>query len=157
MPHKTLLRHFCQSGTMSGKVNMEVSPNIWNRNAFWTTSLHALGVRRYFQRLKLYIWMFHSLIETEKLTIELDFFSMLLSYMWNWNVLQAVILSSNVIWLCYYAYTGIHISFRGRNLHIFQNPKVIGFTLFLKCEWKENFYELTILIPKAFLDHRVLT
>ena len=39
-----------QSGTLTGKVNMEVSPNIWNRNIFGATTLYAFGVHKQFQR-----------------------------------------------------------------------------------------------------------
>ena len=35
-----------------GKVNMDVSPNICNRNTFWTISLYTLAVHRQFQRQK---------------------------------------------------------------------------------------------------------
>ena len=48
---------FFQSGTLPGNVNMKASPNIWNRNTFWPTSLHALGVHRQFERGKLYNWI----------------------------------------------------------------------------------------------------
>ena len=34
--------HFCQSRTLPGSINMGVSPNIWNRSTFQTTSLFAL-------------------------------------------------------------------------------------------------------------------
>ena len=48
---------FCQSGTLRGNVNMEVSPNIWKRNTFWATSLYALEIYRQFQRQKLSNWI----------------------------------------------------------------------------------------------------
>ena len=41
---QNLIWHFCQSGTLCGNVNMEVFPNIWNKNAFGTTTLYALVV-----------------------------------------------------------------------------------------------------------------
>ena len=35
---QNIILNFCQSGTLLGNVNMEVLPNIWNRNTFRTTS-----------------------------------------------------------------------------------------------------------------------
>ena len=57
LPHKISFWHFCQSGTLPGNVNMEVSPNIRNRNTFRTTRLYALGVHRQFERQTLYNWI----------------------------------------------------------------------------------------------------
>ena len=54
---QNLIWHFCQSGTLCGNVNMEVFPNIWNKNAFGTTSLYALVVHKQFQRRELYNWI----------------------------------------------------------------------------------------------------
>ena len=56
LPYKTFF-HFCQSDTLPGSLNMEISPNIWNRNTFRTTSLWALRVYWQFQRRKLYNWL----------------------------------------------------------------------------------------------------
>ena len=61
---------FSQSGTLLGNVNIEVSPNIWNRNTFRTTNLYALGVHRQFERQKLYNWI----CSTVKLELN-----------WNWR------------------------------------------------------------------------
>ena len=58
LPHKTSFWHFCQKGTLPSSVNMEVLPNIWNRNSFLPTSLYALRVHRLFQRRKLYNWIY---------------------------------------------------------------------------------------------------
>ena len=58
LPHKTSFWHFCQSGTLPSSVNTKVSANIWNRNAFRTTSLYALRVHRQFERRKLYNWIY---------------------------------------------------------------------------------------------------
>ena len=58
LPHKTLFWHFCQNVTLLGSVNMEVSPNIWNRNTFRITSLYAVRVHRQYQRQKLYYWIY---------------------------------------------------------------------------------------------------
>ena len=44
---------FCQSGILPDNINKEISPNIWNKTNFKTTTLYALGVQRQFQGLKL--------------------------------------------------------------------------------------------------------
>ena len=49
---------FDYNGTLPGSVNMEVSPNIWNRNTFRTTNLYILRIHRQFQRWKLYNWVY---------------------------------------------------------------------------------------------------
>ena len=51
---KNTILTFSQSGTLLGNVNIEVSPNIWNRNTFRTTNLYALGVHRQFESQQLY-------------------------------------------------------------------------------------------------------
>ena len=56
--HKISFWEFCQSGTLPGSLNMEVSSNIWNINTFWTTSLYALRIHRQFQRWKFYSWIY---------------------------------------------------------------------------------------------------
>ena len=48
---------FYQSGTLPGNENREVSPNFWNRNTFWASSLYAMGVHRQFQKRKLSNWI----------------------------------------------------------------------------------------------------
>ena len=48
---------FCQSGILPDNINKEISPNIWNRTNFKTTTLYALGVQRQFQGLKLSNWI----------------------------------------------------------------------------------------------------
>ena len=84
---------------------------------------------------------------------------------WNWRAhdradfyVKLYLSRSNYFgtkgWFCYSAGIEINISFRERNLHIFQSPTVklklevweIGFTVFLNVHGK-----ITILIPKTFL------
>ena len=57
LQHKPSFWHFCQSGTLPGKVNIDVFPNIWKRNTFWATSLYALRVNRQFQRKHFSDWV----------------------------------------------------------------------------------------------------
>ena len=52
LPHKTSFWYFCQNATLPGNVNKEVCPNMWKRNIFWASSLHALGVHRYISKTK---------------------------------------------------------------------------------------------------------
>ena len=54
---QNLFLTFLSSGTLPGYVNMEVSPNNWNRNILRTTSLYKLGVHGQFQRRKLSNWI----------------------------------------------------------------------------------------------------
>ena len=94
--HKALFWHLCQSGTLPGKVNIEVSSNIWHRNTFLATCLYAFGAHRQFQRLQLSIGHVPQLNWNWRALNRASFFSMVLNYTWNWNFSEVVISAPKV-------------------------------------------------------------
>ena len=140
MPHKPSFWHFRQRVTLLGSVNMEVSPNIWNRNTFQTTNLCALRVHRQFQRRKLYNWIYF----TVKLKLNSSFNGFELYV--KLELFRSSYFGSKS-WFCYSACIGINIRLKGRNLYILQSPTVklklemskIGFTVFLNVHEKITF------------------
>ena len=82
LPHKTFW-NFCQSGTLPGNLNMKVSPDIWNINTFWTTSLYALVVHRQLKRQKLYIIIGYSTVK-----LKLKSLKQSQSFQWFWIICE---------------------------------------------------------------------
>ena len=121
-------------------VNMEVSPNIWNRNTFQTTNLCALWVHRQFQRRKLYNWIYF----TVKLKLNSSFNGFELYV--KLEIFRSSYFGSKS-WFCYSAYRGINLRLRGKNLCILLSPTIklklemweIGFIVFLNVHEKINF------------------
>ena len=112
LPHKASFWHFCQSGTLPDEVNMEVSPDIWNINNFWATSLRSFGVHNLFQRQRFSNWMCSRVkLKTEELVIGLVLFNSVELYVklklyveLYVNFSELVILSLNVDSVSLHAY-----------------------------------------------------